>query len=120
MYTACIIARSKDLFQLEQNAAARLLTGTMRREHIPLILAASHCSKNAVQNQFIAYKGLKGLDTSYISDLQEPLCAGAQTCQQKKPPKSGFATKGDDAFTFIKTVESSTAHNTPRHFCIFF
>lgn len=59
--------------QLVQNAAARLLTGTKKREHISPVLVSLHWLPVKYHIQFKALlfvsKGLHGLAPPYISDL---------------------------------------------------
>jgi len=62
--------------QLVQNAAARLLTGTRRREHITPILASLHWLPVLFRIQFkvlqFVFKALNGLAPTYITELVQP------------------------------------------------
>lgn len=62
--------------QLVQNAAARLLTGTRRRDHITPVLASLHWLPVRQRIDFkvllFVFKALNGLAPSYISDLLSP------------------------------------------------
>ena len=62
--------------QLVQNAAARLITGTRKREHITPVLASLHWLPVRYRIQFkillLAYKCQNGLAPSYLSDLIHP------------------------------------------------
>ena len=59
-------------FQLVQNAAARLLTGTNRREHITPVLQALHWLPVEFRIRFkillLTYKTINGLGPSYLRD----------------------------------------------------
>lgn len=59
--------------QLVQNSAARLLTGTKKREHISPILASLHWLPVNFRIEFnillFVFKALNGLAPKYISDL---------------------------------------------------
>uniref|UniRef100_A0A3B3CXG6 Reverse transcriptase domain-containing protein n=1 Tax=Oryzias melastigma TaxID=30732 RepID=A0A3B3CXG6_ORYME len=63
-------------FQLVQNAAARLLAGTSRREHITPVLASLHWlpveSRIKFKILLLTYKALNGVAPSYIRDLIVP------------------------------------------------
>uniref|UniRef100_A0A8C6KQ30 Reverse transcriptase domain-containing protein n=1 Tax=Nothobranchius furzeri TaxID=105023 RepID=A0A8C6KQ30_NOTFU len=62
--------------QRVQNAAARLLTGTRKFEHISPVLASLHWLPISFRIHFkillFAFKGLHGLAPSYLSDLIQP------------------------------------------------
>ncbi len=59
-----------------QNAAARLLTGTRKREHITPILASLHWLPVRFRIDFkiliLVFKSLNGLAPTYLSDLIQP------------------------------------------------
>ena len=62
--------------QLVQNAAARLLTGTRKREHITPVLASLHWLPVRYRIEFktllFVFKCLNGLAPIYLSELLEP------------------------------------------------
>ena len=68
---------SLDRLQLVQNAAARLLTGTRKRDHITPVLARLHWLPVRHRINFkvllFVYKALNGHSPSYISNLLIPL-----------------------------------------------
>lgn len=59
--------------QLVQNAAARLLTGTRRRDHITPVLSSLHWLPVVFRIQFkmllLVFKSLHNLAPSYLTDL---------------------------------------------------
>ena len=67
---------SLDRLQLVQNAAARLLTGTRKREHITPVLANLHWLPVRYRIQFkvllFVFKALNGHPPSYLSNLLIP------------------------------------------------
>ena len=75
LLAACPKSSLKSL-QLVQNAAARLLTGTGRREHITPVLASLHWLPVEFRVQFkillLAYKALNGKAPSYLKDAILP------------------------------------------------
>lgn len=62
--------------QLQQNAAARILTGTKKYDHITPALANLHCRPVLFRIEFkmllITFKVLNGLAPNYIKDLLTP------------------------------------------------
>ena len=62
--------------QLVQNAAARLITGTRRYEHITPVLAALHWLPVTLRIDFkillLTFKALNGLAPQYLADLLQP------------------------------------------------
>ena len=64
--------RSLQCLQLVQNAAAQLLTGTKKQEHITPVLASLHWLPVRFRIDFkilmFVFKNLKGLATEYLAD----------------------------------------------------
>uniref|UniRef100_A0A8C5I3C7 Reverse transcriptase domain-containing protein n=1 Tax=Gouania willdenowi TaxID=441366 RepID=A0A8C5I3C7_GOUWI len=95
--------------QLVQNAAARLLTGTKKREHITPILASLHWLPVKFRIDFkillFVFKAWNGLAPQYITDLiqiyrpQRALRSEGQL--QLVVPKANRKTKGDRAFSVV-------------------
>lgn len=93
--------------QLVQNAAARLLTGTRKREHITPVLASLHWLPIHFRIQFkvllIVFKALKGLAPAYITDLLQPHSVPRSLRSSNKGllhiPRSHLKQKGDRAFS---------------------
>ncbi len=93
--------------QIVQNAAARFLTGTKKREHISPIQASLHWLpvKQRIDFKVITYvfKALHGLAPIYISELlsfyspQRSLSSSVQLLLNV--PKSRLKTKGDRSFS---------------------
>ncbi len=89
-----------------QNAAARLLTGAKRHDHITPILASLHWLPVSFRIQFkillIVFKALNGQAPSYISDLisfksaSKPLTSASKALLYV--PRSRLQSKGDRAF----------------------
>ena len=69
-------SKSLNSLQLVQNAAARILTGTRRRDHITPSLASLHWLPVQYRIEFkillLTYKALNGLAPSYLRELIEP------------------------------------------------
>ena len=92
--------------QLVQNAAARLLTGTRRHEHITPILASLHWLPVIFRIQFkivlFVYKALNGLAPAYITELVQPHSAQRSLRSSNKGllyvPHSRLKQRGDRAF----------------------
>ena len=92
--------------QLVQNAAARMLTGTKKHQHITPVLASLHWLPPSFRVHFkvllIVYKALHGLAPSYISDLLHPLSASRSLRSADKGLLSEARTRlkqrGDRAF----------------------
>lgn len=93
--------------QLVQNAAARLLTGTRRREHISPILEALHWLpvkyRILYKIALTVFKALNGLAPLYVMDM---LCPYTQTRSLRSAsqsllytPRSRLTQKGDRAFS---------------------
>ncbi len=93
--------------QLVQNAAARLLTGTRKREHISPVLISLHWLPVKYRIHFksllFVYKGLHGLAPSYISDLLFYCNASRElrsnSSLQLTVPRTRLKLKGDRAFS---------------------
>lgn len=91
--------------QLVQNAAARLLTGTRRREHITPILASLHWLPILFRIQFkvllFVFKALNGLAPAYIIDLVPHSVQRSLRSSNKgllHVPRSRLKQRGDRAF----------------------
>ena len=91
-----------------QNAAARILTGSSKYEHISPVLASLHWLPVQVRADFkvllLTYKIVNGLAPAYLSDmvnLYEPACSlrsqGAGLLTVPKVNKKSF---GEQAFSF--------------------
>ena len=93
--------------QLVQNAAARLLTNTNRREHITPVLNSLHWLPVQYRIDFkllmFVFKALNGLAPSYLSELltvREP--GGALRSSNQlllEVPRSKYKHRGDRAFS---------------------
>jgi len=92
--------------QLVQNAAARLLTRTGRREHITPVLASLHWLPVNFRIQLkmllFAYKALNGLAPPYLADLLKPYTPTRSLSSADRlllvVPKSRLEQRGDRAF----------------------
>ena len=91
--------------QLVQNAAARLITGTRRFEHITPVLASRHWLPVKLRIDFkivlLTFKALHGLAPSYITELFLYKPAGnlrSSNLSLLVVPRSRLVTKGDRAF----------------------
>lgn len=95
--------------QLVQNSAARLLTGTKKRDHITPILASLHWLPVKFRIDFkillFVFKALNGLAPPYISDLihiYTPARAlRSEGWFQLVVPKTRLKTRGDRAFSVV-------------------
>ena len=93
--------------QLVQNAAARLLTNTRRRDHITPALASLHWLPVSFRIDFnillITFKALHGLAPSYIADMSEYHNPGYSLRSANKAlldiPDTKLVTMGDRAFS---------------------
>lgn len=92
--------------QRVQNAAARLLTGARKFEHISPVLASLHWLPISFRIHFkillFAFKALHGLAPSYLSELLQPY---TPTCSLRSAdqlllnvPRTGRKLRGDRAF----------------------
>ncbi len=93
--------------QLVQNAAARLLTGVHKREHITPILASLHWLPVHFRVHFkillFVFKSLNGMAPSYLSELLHPY-APARSLRSAdllllEVPRSKRKLRGDRAFS---------------------
>ena len=95
--------------QMVQNSAARLLTGTRRREHISPVLAQLHWLPVKYRIQFkillFVFKALNGLAPQYLSDLlsKPPAVRVLRSASQMllDVPSNTSVSKGDRAFSVI-------------------
>ena len=75
-YLSCFSNKSLKTQQLIQNAAAWLLTGTRKRDHISPVLASLHWlpvkSRIEFQILLLTYKAFHGQAPSYLKDLIVP------------------------------------------------
>ena len=103
---SCLSNKSIHRLQLVQNAAARVLTGTRKYDHISPILASLHWLPITFRINFkillITFKALSELAPPYISDLLKPY-APLRTLRSSgkgllEIPSSKLKTKGDRAF----------------------
>lgn len=93
--------------QLVQNAAARLLTGTRKFEHISPVLASLHWLPVHFRIHFkillFVFKSLNGLAPSYLSELLHPYvprCSLRSADQLLlRVPKTRLKLRGDPAFS---------------------
>lgn len=93
--------------QLVQNAAARLLTGARKREHITPILASLHWLPVHFRVNFkillYVFKSLNGTAPPYLSELLHPYapirCLRSADQQLLEIPRSKRKLKGDRAFS---------------------
>uniref|UniRef100_A0A671UFZ1 Reverse transcriptase domain-containing protein n=1 Tax=Sparus aurata TaxID=8175 RepID=A0A671UFZ1_SPAAU len=92
--------------RLVQNAAARLLTGTRKNEHISPILASLHWLPIQFRIHFkillFAFKSLNGLALPYLSELLHPYVPACSLRSDDQlllsVPKSKWKLRGDRAF----------------------
>ena len=106
--------------QTVQNAAARLLTGTRKREHITPVLASLHWLPVLFRIHFkillFAFKSLNGLAPPYLSELLQPYTP-ARTLRSAdqlllRVPRVRRKLRGDRAFS----VSAPTLWNSlPLH-----
>ena len=93
--------------QLVQNAAARLLTGTRRHEHITPVLASLHWLPVAQRVQYkmllMVFKSLNGTAPSYLSELlsKQEYSRTLRSSSQSllAVPRSKLKSRGDRAFS---------------------
>ena len=107
MYTG-LTHKSISRLQLVQNAAARLLTNTRRRDHITPVLATLHWLPAAFRIDFkillITFKARKGLAPQYFIDLLPPYnpprtLRSSDGALLKVPEKFHLVNKGERAFS---------------------
>ena len=92
--------------QLVQNAAARLLTGTRKQEHISPVLASLHWLPVRYRIDFkvllFAFKCLNNLAPTYLSDLLEPYVPSKTLWSSDQlllaVPKTRLKLRGNRAF----------------------
>ena len=107
LLAACPRSSLKSL-QLVQNAAARLLTGTGRREHITPVLASLHWLPVEFRVQFkillLTYKALSGKAPSYLKDAILPYHPNrvlrSQNAGLLVVPRISKSTVGGRAFSY--------------------
>ncbi|XP_029998146.1 uncharacterized protein LOC115424892, partial [Sphaeramia orbicularis] len=99
-------------FQLVQNAAARLLTGTNRRDHITPVLQALHWLPIQFRIRFkillLTYKTINGMGPSYLRDALVPYhpnrTLGSQNAGLLVVPRVCKSTVGARAFSYQAPV----------------
>lgn len=99
--------RQLSRLQLVQNAAARLLTGTKKREHITPVLRSLHWLPVKFRIDFkillVVFKALHNLSPNYISNLIEPYISVRSLRSSNQlllvTPQSKKKSKGDRAFS---------------------
>jgi hypothetical protein len=95
-------------FQLVQNTAARLLTGTKRREHITPVLKSLHWLPVEYRIKFkillLTYKAVNGMAPSYLKDLLVPYqpsrALRSQNSKLLVVPRVSKSTVGGRAFSY--------------------
>lgn len=108
LYTG-LTKHNLDRLQLVQNAAASLLTGTTKFEHITPVLAELHWLPVKFRIDFkillFIFKALQGQAPLYISELLSTYSAArplrSTTQQLLAIPKTRLKTRGDRAFSVI-------------------
>ena len=106
--------------QLVQNAAARVLTGTRKFEHISPILASLHWLpvhfRIYLKIILFAFKSLNGLAPLYLSKLLHPYptCRSLRSADQLllRVPKTKLKLRGDRAFS---VAAPKLWNNLPLH-----
>ena len=103
-----ISKKSLHKLQRVQNMAARMITGTRKRDHITPVLKSLHWLPVEQRIKFkvllMTFKALRGLAPSYIGDLlrlqrgQRQLRSATQTLLQV--PKTRLKTAGDKSFAY--------------------
>lgn len=107
--------------QLVQNAAARLLTGVRKRDHITPVLQSLHWLPVKFRIDFkillFVYKALSGLAPQYISDLIIPYSPArvlrSSDQRRLKVPRSHLKSKGDRAFSVVGPKLWNSLHQLP-------
>ena len=105
---SCLSKKLIHRLQLVQNAAARLLTGSRKFDHITPILASLHWLPISYRIDFkialITYKALSGLAPSYISDLIDryvpPRALRSSAKGLLTVPTCNYVSRGKRAFAF--------------------
>lgn len=111
LLAACPKSSLRNL-QLVQNAAARLLTRTNRREHITPILKSLHWLPIEFRIKFkillITYKAIKGMAPSYLQDVIVPYQPNRTLRSQNASllviPRISKSTVGNRAFSYQAPV----------------
>ncbi len=93
--------------QMVQNAAARLLTGTRRFDHISPVLCSLHwlpvCYRIEFKILLLVFKALSGMAPEYLSDLLNPNTSSRPLRSSEKRvlmvPRSRSKLRGDRAFS---------------------
>ncbi len=92
--------------QMVQNAAARLLTGVRKREHITPVLISLHWLPVRFRIDFkvllLVFKCLNGLAPEYLSDLlsiHNPVNLRSSNQRQLNVPRARLKLRGDRAFS---------------------
>ena len=81
-----LIRKRLHRLQVLQNSAARLITGTRRREHISPVLFALHCHWLPIRQRIkfkllvLVYRCLHQLSPAYLSDLIIPYTPARSLC----------------------------------------
>ena len=99
-------------FQLVQNAAARLLTGTNRREHITPVLQTLHWLPVEFRVKFkillLTYKSINGLGPAYLKDALVPYqpirALRSENAGLLVVPRVAKSTVGAKAFSYQAPV----------------
>uniref|UniRef100_A0A669EIT0 Reverse transcriptase domain-containing protein n=1 Tax=Oreochromis niloticus TaxID=8128 RepID=A0A669EIT0_ORENI len=105
----CLSKRNLDRLQLVQNAAARLLTKTRKREHITPVLRSLHWLPVHFRIHFtilvLTYKALNCDAPAYISDLLESHTPSRSLRSSNQRlllvPRTRFKTRGDRSFRAV-------------------
>lgn len=95
--------------QMVQNAAARLLTGTRKFDHVTPILRSLHwlpvCHRIEFKILLFVFKAMNNLAPSYLSDLLKlnDCTRSLRSSQQRllMVPRSRLKTRGDRAFSVV-------------------
>ncbi len=93
--------------QAVQNATARLLTGSKKRDHISPVLSSLHWLpvKFRVDFKILLFKALSGCAPSYISELLVPYCPARALRSSSHllltVPRCRYKSKGDRAFSVV-------------------
>ena len=107
LYT-CLSKKSIHRIQLVQNAAARVLTGSRKYDHITPILASLHWLPINFRIDFkillLTFKAISGLAPPYIHDLLKPYVPHRSLRSSDQGllviPRTKRLTKGNRAFAF--------------------
>ena len=102
----CFSKKSVNRLQTVQNAAARLLTGTRKRDHITPILYSLHWLPVNFRIHFkilvLTFRALHDQAPSYISELLRPYSPSRSLRSSDQlllmTPRTRFKTRGDRSF----------------------